>query len=210
MSDRISIRPKSHLLSKTPPINAGMLQSATHGSKVGLSSSPTRSVSRDRSGQRRSRSASSRRHGVVPQRQVSYNPFRQSDEDEVLASRSHNRRRWSHVFAEGEVEFKRHAGPIWNSLTSPAILPLSVDYLPSPQELRDETRFRFTPYSITLSGIEKSFYNTHDELMMEMVRMRVTQDYQIVTAKAVKESHKRAEQPRKGAWKVLFEDLLKS
>jgi len=34
--------------------------------------------------------------------------------------------------------------------------------------------------------------------MMEMVRMRVTQDYQIVTAKAVKESHKRAEQPRKG------------
>ena len=203
MSERLGTRQQSQLLSKTPPVNSGTLQSGTQGSKVGLSSSPSRGSSRERSSKRRSRSAS-RSRGVGLQRQVSYNPFRQSDEDEVLATKDHNRRRWSHVFAEGEVEFKRHAGPIWNSLTSPAILPLSVDYLPSPQELRDETRFRFTPYSITLSGIEKSFYNTHDELMMEMVRMRVTQDYQIVTAKAVKESHNRTEQPRKGAWNMSF------
>lgn len=196
MSERIGTRQQSQLLSKTPPVNnSSILQSGTYGSKA---ASPPRGGSRERSGQRKSRSSSASRHGAALQRQVSYNPFRQSDEDEVLATKSHNRRRWSHVFAEGEVEFKRHAGPIWNSLTSPAILPLSVDYLPSPQELNDETRFRFTPYSITLSGIEKSFYNTHDELMMEMVRMRVTQDYQIVTSKAVKESNNRAEQPRQG------------
>lgn len=35
------------------------------------------------------------------------NPFRQEDEDEVLAKRTHNRRRWSHVFPIGEAEFKR-------------------------------------------------------------------------------------------------------
>jgi hypothetical protein len=56
-----------------------------------------------------------------------FNPFRQQDEDEVLAKKSHNRRRWSHVFPLGEVEFKRHAGPNWKSLSSPAILPLFVD-----------------------------------------------------------------------------------
>jgi hypothetical protein len=44
------------------------------------------------------------------------NPFRQDDEDEVLAKRTHNRRRWSHVFPLGEEEFKRHAGPNWKSL----------------------------------------------------------------------------------------------
>lgn len=197
MSERHNGRKVPLLMSKSPPVNSGMLPNSTRASKLG--SSPSRSISRDRSSQRRSRLLSNNRHGVVPQRQLSYNPFRQRDEDEVLATRSHNRRRWSHVFPVGEVEFKRHAGPSWNSLTSPAILPLSVDYVPSLQELRDESRFRFSPYSITLSGIEKSFYKTHDELMMEMVRMRVTQDYQIVTVEAVRESNNRGEQLRQGS-----------
>ena len=38
------------------------------------------------------------------------NPFRQEDEEEVLAKRTHNSRRWSHVFPKGEIEYKRHAG----------------------------------------------------------------------------------------------------
>jgi hypothetical protein len=129
---------------------------------------------------------------LASRRKKAFNPFRQSDEDEVLAKRSHNRRRWSHVFPAGEVEFKRHAGPIWNSLTSPAILPLSVDYFPSPQELRDETRFQFNFYQVTLSGIENNHYATHADLLMEMVRQRVTQDFQIVTQAAVDESERRA------------------
>ena len=37
-----------------------------------------------------------------------FNPFRQQDEDAVLAEKSHNRRRWSHVFPATEIEFKRH------------------------------------------------------------------------------------------------------
>lgn len=41
-------------------------------------------------------------------RKKAFNPFRQQDEDAVLAKRSHNRRRWSHVFPATEVEFKRH------------------------------------------------------------------------------------------------------
>jgi hypothetical protein len=129
---------------------------------------------------------------ISSRRKKAFNPFRQSDEDEVLAKRSHNRRRWSHVFPAGEVEFKRHAGPIWNSLTSPAILPLSVDYFPSPQELRDESTFQFNFYQVTLGGIENNHYTTHADLLMEMVRQRVTQDFQIVTSAAVAESETRA------------------
>jgi hypothetical protein len=40
---------------------------------------------------------------VASREKQAFNPFRQSDEDEVLAKRSHNRRRWSHVFPAGEV-----------------------------------------------------------------------------------------------------------
>jgi hypothetical protein len=42
---------------------------------------------------------SARRRG---RKQWVLNPFRQEDEDEVLAKRTHNRRRWSHVFPLGE------------------------------------------------------------------------------------------------------------
>ena len=73
---------------------------------------------------------SKKQHGRKPHHHHSYrhrrkpwvlNPFRQEDEDEVLAKRTHNRRRWSHVFPLGEDEFKRHAGPNWKSLCQPAI-----------------------------------------------------------------------------------------
>jgi len=136
---------------------------------------------------------------MASRRKKAFNPFRQSDEDEVLAKRSHNRRRWSHVYPEGEVEFKRHAGPIWNSLTSPAILPLSVDHFPTPQELKDENTFQFSFYQVTLGGIDNNHYEKHADLLKEMVRQRVTQDFQIVTDAAVAESKKRAtESQREG------------
>lgn len=197
-------RPRRLLTSGSPPVGTGIAGGMRAPKKVMASTSPPRSKIRDRSGQRKGRESSS--HSKQPlqsRRQKAFNPFRQSDEDAVLAKRSHNRRRWSHVFPAGEVEFKRHAGPIWNSLTSPAILPLSVDYFPSPHELRDESRFTFSPYSVTLSGIDKSHYSTHDELLMELVRQRVTQDFQIVTAAAVEESKRRAESQRQGMASII-------
>lgn len=51
---------------------------------------------------------------------------------------------------------------------------------------------------MTLGGIDKSHYSSHDELLLEMVRQRVTQDFQIVTALAVEESKTRAESQRQG------------
>ena len=108
------------------------------------------------------------------------NPFRQEDEDEVLAKKTHNRRRWSHVFPPGEIEFKRHAGPNWRSLSQPAILPTTIDYHPSPQELEDPARFQFNHYSVSLEAMEDTGYKSHKDLLREMVRQRLIQDYQIV------------------------------
>ena len=119
-------------------------------------------------------------------RKKAFNPFRQADEDKVLAKISHNRRRWSHVFPKGEIEFKRHAGPIWKSLTSPAVLPLSVDYFPSRSEI--DQYFQFNIYNVTLIDFENTHYSTHAELLMEMVRQRITQDYQLVPPSYIDET----------------------
>lgn len=206
-------------ISRSPPVGTGFLASTTRAPLKTFSKSPPQTgISREKSAPSRSLAQSppkggnlvrelsapsrtvsradsphgSGRGSVTSRRNKVCNPFRQSDEDEVLAKRSHNRRRWSHVFPAGEVEFKRHAGPIWNSLTSPAILPLSVDYFPSPQELRDKDTFQFNFYQVTLGGIENNHYASHADLLMEMVRQRVTQDFQIVTEAAIAESERRS------------------
>ena len=54
---------------------------------------------------------------------------------QVLQRLSHNRRRWSHVFPDGEDEFQlaeagRVPGPNWRSLSTPAVLPVETDVLP--------------------------------------------------------------------------------
>jgi len=123
-----------------------------------------------------------------------FNPFRQQDEDEVLAKKSHNRRRWSHVFPLGEIEFKKHAGPNWKSLTIPAILPLSIDYFPPQQEI--DHNFTFSIYNVTLSEFENSpfvSFSSNKDVLMEMVRQRLTQDYQLVPISHVNASNYRRE-----------------
>jgi hypothetical protein len=125
-----------------------------------------RTAGRDQGGTRTQGNA--RSHNS--RRKKAFNPFRQQDEDEVLAKKSHNRRRWSHVFPLGEVEFKRHAGPNWKSLSSPAILPLSVDYFPPQQEI--DHKYTFSVSNVTLSEFEKTHYSSNKDLLMEMVRQR--------------------------------------
>lgn len=132
------------------------------------------------------------RHDTKNRKSV-VNPFRQQDEDDELEKKSHNRRRWSHVFSLGELEFKRHAGPLWKSLCQPAVLPLTIDYFPSPQELEDANAYGFTPYQLTLQGMEQTHYASHRELLMEMVRQRVTQDFQVVPPSVLSASNAASE-----------------
>ena len=137
----------------------------------GLASPTSKIWQRGAANQTRTNTTTSRRKKM-------FNPFRQEDEDAVLAMKSHNRRRWSHVFPLGEVEFKRHAGPNWKSLTAPAILPLSIDYFP-PQE---EIDYHFTSgfHNVTLSEFEHKNFSSNKDLLVEMARQRLTQDFQVV------------------------------
>lgn len=116
------------------------------------------------------------------------NPFRQEDEERVLLKRTHNRRRWSHVFPLGEDEFKRHAGPNWKSLCQPAILPMTIDFHPSPQELEDQAKFSVKQYSVTLPQMDETTYKSHKELLGDLIKQRMNQDFQIVPRKRVQQS----------------------
>jgi hypothetical protein len=125
------------------------------------------------------------------------NPFRLQDEEQMLAKRTHNRRRWSHVFPPGEIEFKRQSGPNWKSLCQPAVLPLTTDFHPEEYELNDPTKYEFNHYNIFTDAVDLSYYKSLDDLLMEMVIQRIIQDYQIVPDAVVRESQNRSEARRK-------------
>jgi len=116
------------------------------------------------------------------------NPFRQEDEDEVLSKRNHNSRRWSHVFPQGEIEFKRHAGPNFKSLCQPAILPVKIDVYPTQEEINKKFRFQF--YEVNLDAMDLTYYKSHADLLMEMVRQRLVQDFQLVPQSVLMESRR--------------------
>ena len=132
------------------------------------------------------------------------NPFRQQDEEEVLAKRTHNRRRWSHVFPPGEIEFKRHAGPNWKSLCQPAILPTTIDYHPTPTELNDPSKFQFGHYSVALDDMDRTYYQSHSDLLREMVKQRLIQDFQIVPRSVIQHSAFVGEKERKSMSHLFF------
>jgi hypothetical protein len=146
-----SLREHGSMTSKTPKHNTAKISSQTPSQKQ------LKQIERQPSNQRRRR------------KQWVLNPFRQEDEDEVLAKRTHNRRRWSHVFPLGEEEFKRHAGPNWKSLCQPAILPVTIDFHPTAQELQDKEKFRVKQYSVTLPPMNETNYQSHRELLDELV-----------------------------------------
>ncbi len=126
------------------------------------------------------------------QKQVAINPFRQEDEDDVLAQKTHNSRRWSHVFPQGEIEFKRHAPPNWKSLCQPAILPITIDHFPSLDDLLDEDKYYFTPSEVNLDAMDKTYYANRSDLVIEMVRQRIVQDFQLVPQSVLAQSRREA------------------
>jgi hypothetical protein len=115
--------------------------------------------------------------------------FTSKDEDEVLVKNSHNR--WSHIFAAGEIEFRRRTGPNWKSLTAPAILPFYVGYFPSQHEV--DHSFTFSINNITLKEFNRTYFHSNKELLMEMVRQRLTQDFQLVPPSRLNVSNLRQE-----------------
>lgn len=105
---RNTIRSSGKLMPSSPPKLSMHRQESAPSKSLGQS--PPKSVyllTREKSAPPRETSVGSAKASLTSsRRKKAVNPFRQSDEDEVLAKRSHNRRRWSHVFPVGEVEFK--------------------------------------------------------------------------------------------------------
>ena len=109
----------------------------------------------------------------------------------MLNQRTANRRRWSHVFPMGQAEFRvtntlteAKPGPNWTSLVSPAVLPLTTDYLP---RLERKAEYEENPYSVMLSDVDSLHggggvtggYTSHHALIQEMVAQRIAGDFQL-------------------------------
>ncbi|GAO51003.1 hypothetical protein G7K_5115-t1 [Saitoella complicata NRRL Y-17804] len=92
----------------------------------------------------------------------------------VLTLNSHWRR-WQHVFPRPLSV----ASVKWKSMCTPASLPLTTEYFPSDEELKNE--FREYTYVITIDPDEDM--NQRD-LMTEMITVRLSQGFQIVVTVA--------------------------
>ena len=71
----------------------------------------------------------------------------------------------------------------WMSLCEPAILPITTDYYPSDNDI--ENNFSRSFYTVALpDDIDAPDYpyNTHEQLIKEMVCQRLQQEFQIVVA----------------------------
>ena len=84
-------------------------------------------------------------------------------------------RRWAHLHFFREEARQALFEPNWKSLTKPAMLPLTVDYLQSAEELL--THYAEYNYSLTLSD-----EHDNEALLEEIICQRQAQDYQNVTA----------------------------
>ncbi|TDH65607.1 hypothetical protein CCR75_003923 [Bremia lactucae] len=116
---------------------------------------------------------------------------------------SSDRRRWSHLFPEsdqntprvfkdGEEDFvtlgePRFRGPNWQSLTLPAILPLTTDHFPSTQELNQGYTEAFYTLTIPTTATQSPKidcvprYRNHNELLLEIICQRLARDFQLVS-----------------------------
>jgi hypothetical protein len=113
------------------------------------------------------------------ERKYAINPFKRHQGGRFLTSRSHNRRRWSHVFPQGVLErnISRYFGMNWKSLTQPAMLPLNTDYVPSEDSLA--STYTRSTYNLILDPKECA-WKSIDSLLIEMVCQRLTQEFQLV------------------------------
>tara|TARA_A100001015_G_scaffold239564_1_gene272897 strand:+ start:204 stop:6080 length:5877 start_codon:yes stop_codon:yes gene_type:complete len=118
------------------------------------------------------------------------NPFKRNDPSRFLASRSHNRRRWSHVFPQGKLErdITRFFGLNWKSLTQPAILPINTDYMP-PANTLNSSNYQWREYEIVVDPQEwdDSPFDSPYSLLFEMVCQRLTQEFQLVQGMDLRE-----------------------
>ncbi|KAF0694879.1 Aste57867_14280 [Aphanomyces stellatus] len=87
-----------------------------------------------------------------------------------------NKRRWSQVYRYEplgyELDFK--------SLCTPALLPLTTDYIPLPHDLKHNFEESFYTVLLPDHNEGSSMFTNHVELVQEMVAQRFSQDFQLI------------------------------
>ena len=119
------------------------------------------------------------------------NPFiTTANKKKLIEQFTVTRRRWRHIYSKA-FDALRGTGHLaqdtfsmdWMSLCEPAILPITTDYYPSDNDI--ENNFSRSFYTVALpDDIDASDYpyNTHEQLIKEMVCQRLQQEFQIVVA----------------------------
>ncbi|KAL5441271.1 hypothetical protein PMIN07_004318 [Paraphaeosphaeria minitans] len=98
-------------------------------------------------------------------------------------------RRWQHVFPKR----LKTASVKWKSLCSPAAVPLTNEYFPSPEQLA--TEYNESPYKITQNDDEDMLEapKSRESLVRELVAFRLSHGFQIVVGPTIAEFSGRRE-----------------
>ncbi|KAJ4352288.1 vacuolar membrane-associated protein iml1 [Didymosphaeria variabile] len=90
-------------------------------------------------------------------------------------------RRWQHVFPKR----LKTASVKWKSLCSPAAVPLTNEYFPSPEQLA--TEYNESPYKITQNDDEEMLEapKSRESLVRELIAFRLSHGFQIIVGSAV-------------------------
>jgi hypothetical protein len=95
----------------------------------------------------------------------------------VLRPTSHQRR-WNHIFPRVVEELPKMHLMKWNSLCTPACLPLTTDYFPTMEELTE--LYQEYTYTVSLNDEEQSRIGRTDSLLVELISQRLVQGFQLV------------------------------
>jgi hypothetical protein len=106
------------------------------------------------------------------------NPSNPTLKDADVASQY---KRWQHVFPRP----RRNKAMKWKSMCSPASVPLTTEYFPTKHQLT--TEYLEKPYNISQNGEDElnEVPKTREEFLRELVSMRLSHGFQIVTGPAV-------------------------
>lgn len=93
-----------------------------------------------------------------------------------------NQRRWSQIRPSEDAKYRLVQNMLkWKSLCFPALLPLTSDFFPTPNELK--AYYQHSIYSVTLPERDEQHgvtFRDYSEFVMEMVAQRFSQDFQLV------------------------------
>lgn len=109
------------------------------------------------------------------------NPFRNQKVSQLGASD----RRWEHIYPKWSSHEGSNLHTNWKSLCSPACLPLTIEYFPTPEELSEfylEYTYTVSPaYEVYPRNAEQD-HQKIESLLIELINQRLAQGFQLIVS----------------------------